>query len=85
VVKRQASSPAHKLRHSFQVLAWAQSKLKLDMIKEVERVPAEGIEAVAGFLYEIIEITLRNSRIRRRATTPQFASIRSCLALYGPA
>lgn len=73
-------STAHKLGHPGQVLAWAQSKLKLNILKEMEYVSAGAVKTFAGCLDEIVKIPLMNSGGRARAATSQSTSLRSCQA-----
>ena len=41
---------AHKSRNHIQVLAGAQAELKLNVVKEVKRVPTKGIKPLSGYL-----------------------------------
>jgi hypothetical protein len=67
-----ALSTAHMLGYPFQVLTWAKSEFKLNVLQEVKSIAVKSVKTCAGFLYEIIQLFLLHSR--RRFWSPAFQS-----------
>jgi hypothetical protein len=57
-----ALSTSYILGYPFQVLTWAKSEFKLNMLQEVKSVAVKNVKTCAGCFYEITQLFLLHSR-----------------------
>ena len=64
--------PAAKtLCRPLEILTGRETELNLNVMEKLKSVAAEGLKAVTGYLYEVIDVAFMNPRCCPRATTFQ--------------